>query len=82
MTDITKHNATKIICGYFATNAGVAVEVVIPQLMALEGAEVTLGATDNAVAVKTAVDGITLTITPASTVGDTAAVYYIKAWGY
>ena len=82
MTDITKHNATKIICGEVATAADAAVEVVIPQLMALEGAEVTLGDTDNEVAVKTAVDGITLTITPASTVGDTAAVYYIKAWGY
>jgi len=82
MTDITRHNAKTTIYGTAATAADAAVEVVIPQLGVLEGANVTLGAVDNAVGLKHSVSGITLTITPASTVGDTAAVFYIEAWGY
>ena len=79
MTDITKANAKVDIYGAVACNADSAVAVVIPQLMALEGAVVGVLAA-NAVAVKTAVSGITLTITPAATTG--AGSYHIHAWGY
>ena len=82
MTDITEHNAQVVVYGEVATAADAAVEVVIPQLTALEGAVAVCNGTDNEIALKVAVSGITLTITPASTVGDTEAVYDIIAWGY
>ena len=79
MTDITKHNATKHVYGTIATATTNPVAVVIPQLMALEGAIVSVRAT-TAVAVKTAISAITLTITPESSPG--AGYYEIDAWGY
>ena len=79
MTDITEHNAQVVVRGLVAANGAVGVPVVIPQLTTLEGAVVTV-LTANAVAVKVAVSGITLTITPS---GDTGAgSYEIVAWGY
>jgi uncharacterized membrane protein len=81
MTDITRHNAKVIVKGTVATNADAAVAVVVPQVMALEGAIVTCGATGNAVAVRWSISGITLTITPSGTVG-ADDVYRIVAWGY
>jgi hypothetical protein len=79
MTDITRQNAKVDIWGTVACDGANAVAVVIPQMMALEGAAVT-GRAANAVAVKTAVSGITLTITPAGNMG--AGYYDIHAWGY
>jgi len=82
MTDITESNAQVVVYGEVATNAGSGVSVVIPQLMyEIEGAVVTLGNPANNVSLKTAISGLTLTITPASTVG-TNDVYRIVAWGY
>jgi hypothetical protein len=82
MTDRTEHNAQVVAYGSVATAADAAVEVVFPEFTAIEGALVGLNGTDNVVAIKVAISGITLTITPVSTVGDTAALYDIIAWGY
>ena len=81
MTDITRYNAKTVVKGEVATNAGTAVAVVIPQLGAIEGAVVTVGAAGNAVPVRWSASAITLTITPSATVGDDD-VYRIVAWGY
>lgn len=79
MTDITQHNAKIHVHGVVATNTTNPVAVVIPQLGVLEGATVSVKAA-NAVAVKTAVSGITLTTTPAANPG--SGYYEIHAWGY
>ena len=80
MTDITRHNAKVVVYGRIATNTTNPVSAVFPQMMAMEGAVVTAAGGTTSVAVKTAVSGITLTMTPSgSPVG---GYYYVEAWGY
>jgi hypothetical protein len=82
MTDITRHNAKVHVFGQIATNTTNAVAAVFPQMMALEGAIVTATGTSS-VAVKTAISGITLTMTPSGSPGaGGSGYYYVEAWGY
>ena len=82
MTDRTEHNAQVVAYGSVATSADAAVEVVFPEFTAIEGVLAGLNGTDNVVAIKASFSGITVTVTPASTVGDTAATYDLIVWGY
>jgi hypothetical protein len=82
MTDRTEHNAQVVAYGSVATAADAAVEVVFPEFVAIEGAIACSNGTDNVVALQLGIDGLTITITPASTVGDTASTFDIIAWGY
>ena len=82
MANITQHDAQIVVYGEVATVLGSAVEAVItPLTTAVEGAIVTLGNTTSTVALKVAVSGKTVTITPASTVIGND-VYRIVAWGF
>jgi len=88
MANITEHDAQIVVYG----EAAPVVEeedqpldvVIIPLTTAVEGVEVSVVTTlteGDIPLVKTAIDGVTVTITPASTIG-TGGKYYIKAWGY
>jgi len=82
MVDRTEHNAQVVAYGSVATAADAGVDVVFPEFTTIEGVLAGLNGTDNVVAIKASFSGITVTITPVSTVGDTEGTYDLIAWGY